>query len=83
MNWIPLSGEGELITCTMIAVKPSTYAHYKDYVVGIAQMKEGVKVLAWLNIEDIGKIKPKMKVKLSVVKREPEGFLTYEFTPVE
>ena len=83
MDWVPLSGEGELVTCTMIAVKPSTYAHYKDYIVGIAQMKEGVRVLAWLNVDDPGKIKPRMKVKLSVVKREPEGFLTYEFTPAE
>ncbi|MGP3667352.1 MAG: Zn-ribbon domain-containing OB-fold protein [Candidatus Bathyarchaeota archaeon] len=83
MDWIPLSGEGELVTCTMISVKPSTFAHYKDYIVGIARMKEGVKVLAWLNIDDPRKIKPKMKVKLSVVKRTPEGLLTYEFSPAE
>ncbi|MGQ9624162.1 MAG: Zn-ribbon domain-containing OB-fold protein [Candidatus Bathycorpusculaceae bacterium] len=83
MDWIPLSGEGELLTCTMIFVKPPTYAHYKDYVVGIARMKEGVKVLAWLNIDDPRKIKPKMKVRLVTAKREPEGVITYEFTPLE
>jgi hypothetical protein len=82
MDWIPLSGEGELLTCTMIFVKPSTYAHYKDYIVGIAQMKEGIKVLAWLNVDDPKKIKPKMKVQLKTVKREPEGFITYEFSPI-
>jgi len=82
MDWIPLSGEGELLTCTMIFVKPSTYAHYPDYVVGIAQMKEGVRVLAWLKIDDPLKIKPKMKVRLTTAKREPEGFITYEFVPI-
>jgi uncharacterized OB-fold protein len=82
MDWIPLSGEGELLTCTMIVVKPSTYAHYDNYIVGIAQMKEGVKVLAWLKIDDSKKIKPKMKVRLTTVRREPEGFITYEFVPI-
>jgi uncharacterized OB-fold protein len=81
MDWIPLSGEGELLTCTVIFVKPSTYTHYKDYVVGIAKMNEGVRVLAWLKIDDPTKIKPKMKVRLTTVKREPEGFITYEFIP--
>jgi uncharacterized OB-fold protein len=81
MDWVPLSGEGELQTCTMIVVKPSTYAHYDNYVVGIAQMREGVKILAWLKIDDPMKIKPKMKVHLTTVKREPEGFITYQFHP--
>lgn len=82
MEWIPLSGEGELLTCTMITVKPSTFAHYDNYIVGIAQMKEGVRVLAWLQIDDPRKIKPKMKVRLTTVRREPEHFITYEFAPM-
>jgi uncharacterized OB-fold protein len=81
MSWVPLSGEGELITCTMIMVRPTTYAHYDPYIVGIGQMKEGVRVLAWLNIDDPQKIKPKMKVRLTTVKREPEGFISYQFLP--
>ena len=82
MDWIPLSGEGELLTCTVIFVKPPTFAHNRDYVVGISQMKEGVRVLAWLRIDDPKKIKPKMKVQLKTVKREPEGLITYEFIPL-
>jgi uncharacterized OB-fold protein len=82
MDWIQLNGEGELLTCTMIVVKPSTYTHYNNYIVGIAEMKEGVKVLAWLKIDDPKKIKPKMKVRLKTAKREPEGFITYEFVPI-
>ncbi|UCB60162.1 MAG: Zn-ribbon domain-containing OB-fold protein [Candidatus Bathyarchaeota archaeon] len=82
VRWIPLNGEGELLTCTMILVKPPTYAHHDNYIVGIAKMKEGVRVLAWLKIDDPKKIKPKMKVRLETVKREPEQFITYEFTPI-
>lgn len=81
MKWVDVGGEGELLTCTMIVIKPSTYSHYDNYVVGIAEMEEGVRVLAWLRIDDPGKIKPRMKVQLKTVKREPEGFLTYEFVP--
>lgn len=81
MDWVPLSGEGELLTCTVIFVKPSTYNHYDDYVVGIGQMREGVRVLAWINIDDPKKIKPRMKVQLRTTRREPEGFITYEFVP--
>ncbi|MEM0357073.1 MAG: Zn-ribbon domain-containing OB-fold protein [Candidatus Bathyarchaeia archaeon] len=83
MEWIELSGEGELLTYTVISVKPPTFAHYKDYIVGIAQMKEGVRVLAWLDINDPKKVKPRMKVRLKTVKREPEGIITYHFVPVE
>ena len=81
MNWIPLKGEGKLLTCTMIIVKPSTFTHYDNYIVGIAEMEEGVRVLAWLRIDDPKKIKPKMKVRLTTVRRKPEGFITYEFVP--
>jgi uncharacterized OB-fold protein len=83
MEWVELSGEGELITCTMIFVKPPTFAHYKDYIVGIAEMKEGVKVLAWLAVDDPKKVKPRMKVRLTTTKREPEGVITYHFVPIE
>lgn len=83
MDWVELSGEGELLTCTMIFVKPPTFAHYKDYIVGIARMKEDVKVLAWLDVDDPQKVKPKMKVRLKTVKREPEGVVTYHLVPLE
>jgi hypothetical protein len=46
-------------------------------------MKEGVKVLAWLKVDDPRKITPKMKVRLTTARREPEGIITYEFTPLE
>lgn len=83
MEWVELSGEGELLTCTVISVKPPTFAHHKDYVVGIAQMKEGVRILAWLDIDDPKKVKPRMKVRLETVRRKPEGIITYHLAPIE
>jgi uncharacterized OB-fold protein len=81
VNWIPLDPEGELLTYTVIYVKPPSFAHYKDYVVGVAQLKEGIRVLAWVNIDDPKKIKPNMKVYLTTTRREPEGYITYELVP--
>ncbi|NHV96684.1 MAG: Zn-ribbon domain-containing OB-fold protein [Thaumarchaeota archaeon] len=80
VNWMPLDPEGQLLTYTVIRVKPSSFAHYKDYVVGIAQLKEGIRVLAWVNVDDPEKIKPNMKVYLTTARREPEGYITYELT---
>ncbi len=39
--------------------------------------------MAWLRVDDSRKVRVGMKVKLQVVKREPEGYLTYEFIPAE
>ncbi len=80
IEWIELSGSGELLTYTVINVKPQSFSHYPDYAVGIARMPQGVNVLAWID-GDIKGIKVGMKVKLEVKKREPEGYLTYWIKP--
>lgn len=81
IEFLKLSGEAELETYTVINIKPSTFTHYKDYVVAIGKLKEGVKALAWLEVDDPSKIRIGMKLKLEVVKREPEGVYTYAFKP--
>jgi Predicted nucleic-acid-binding protein containing a Zn-ribbon len=83
MDWVEVSGEGELLTYTVINTKPLTFSHYPDYVVAIARMKEGFNVLAWLRIDDPRKVRVGMRVRLQIARREPEGYLTYEFVPIE
>ncbi|MCY0860090.1 MAG: Zn-ribbon domain-containing OB-fold protein [Sulfolobaceae archaeon] len=78
LEWVEMPTEGELITYTVINVKPPSFSHYGDYIVGIARMSNGVNVLAWVNAKEV---KVGMKVKLRVTRREPEGYLTYEFIP--
>jgi len=82
IEWVVLDGEGQLLTYTQVFVKPSSFAHHKDYVVGIAQLKEGVRVLAWVNVDDLKKLKAGMKVRLTTTIREKDGVLTYELIPV-
>ncbi len=83
MEWVELSREGELITFTVINIKPASFAHYPDYTVGIARLKEGINITAWVRETDPKKLRIGMKVRVEVVKREPEGYLTYEIVPAE
>jgi len=76
LEWVELKGEGELLTYTKIVNKPASFAHYSDYIVAIARMDEGFNVLCWL-AGSLEEIKPGMRVKLVVKKREPEGFFSY------
>ncbi|MDP8003553.1 MAG: Zn-ribbon domain-containing OB-fold protein [Caldisphaera sp.] len=82
VEWIELPKEGELLTYTIITTKPFSFSHYNDYTVGIAKLSNGVQVLAWVRETDPKKLRVGMKVKLEIVKRKPEGYLTYEFVPV-
>ena len=83
VEWVELPREGELVTYTVIATKPYSFGHYPDYIVGIARLPNGVQVLAWVREKDPKKLRVGMKVRLEVVRREPEGYLTYELVPVE
>ena len=83
VEWIELPREGELVAYTIIHTKPYTFSHYNNYTIGIARLTNGVQVLAWLRETDPGKIKIGMKVRVEIVKREPEGYITYELVPTQ
>ena len=82
VEWIELPREGTLLTFTVINVKPFSFSHYEDYVVGVGKLENGVNVLAWVR-GDPRKLRRGMKDRLEVVKREPEGYITYEWVPLE
>ncbi|MCE4624300.1 MAG: Zn-ribbon domain-containing OB-fold protein [Desulfurococcales archaeon] len=83
IEWVELPKEGELLTWTVIYTKPYSFGHYPDYTVGIARLTNGVQVLAWVRETDPKKLRAGMKVKIEIVKRQPENYLTYEIVPVE
>ena len=82
VEWVELPKEGELLTFTVINTKPYSFGHYEDYIVGIAKLVNGVQILAWVREKDPSKLKVGMKVRLEVVRRQPENYLTYELVPV-
>jgi uncharacterized OB-fold protein len=78
VEWVDLQGEGEIETFTHIVVRPTSFANHGTYTVAVAKMKEGVKVLAWLEGSKLGDVKVGARVKL-VGKVTDEG-PTYAFT---
>ena len=82
MEWIELSGEGEIETFTHVIVKPASFQDEPPYTVAIARLKEGVRALAWLTGVKKKNVKVGMKVRL-MAKVTPEGRLTYEFKPIQ
>ncbi len=73
MDWIDLTEqEGEVETFTHVVVRPTSFAEHETYTVAVANLKQGVKVLAWLTGVKLGQAKVGMKVKL-VGRPSPEG----------
>ena len=82
LEWVEPSNEAEVETFTHIVVRPTTFLQNKPYTVAIGKLKEGVRVLAWLNGLKLSEIKIGMKVKL-VARVTPEGNAIYEFVPFD
>ncbi|MCS7095058.1 MAG: Zn-ribbon domain-containing OB-fold protein [Thaumarchaeota archaeon] len=81
IEWKKVEGEGTLLTYTKIFVKPTSFMHYDDYIIGIARMKEGFNVLAWVRAGDVSELKIGMPVKLEVERRQLDSYLTYVLVP--
>ncbi|MGC8972921.1 MAG: Zn-ribbon domain-containing OB-fold protein [Thermoproteus sp.] len=80
MEWREVSREGELVTWTVINVKPASFAHNKDYVVGIVRMPDGFNITAWVDA-DPSALRPGMRLRLVVGRRPGENYITYWFKP--
>lgn len=71
VGWIELSGKGKLITFTTIYSAPSGFENIAPYTIGVIDLNEGGRLLAWvegLKEEDL-KIGMEMKVE---IKKEGE-----------
>jgi uncharacterized OB-fold protein len=80
VDWVKLDGEGEVETFTEIVVKPASFSKESPYIVAIARLKEGVKVLAWLTGVEREDVKVGLKVRI-VTKAASDGRVSYGFVP--
>lgn len=78
MDWLPLSGEGTVVTFTLATLKPQGFTHYTDpYTIAVAETPEGVKVLGWLE----GTEPPKVGMAVKITSRvQPDGFPVIAFS---
>ena len=82
IDWIQLSGDGELLTYTINKVPPPTFADFPEYIIAIVKLKEGPRLMTWLTDINAEEVKIGMKLKAEP-KETPDGRLTYEFKPVK
>lgn len=81
VKWIELDGEGKIDTFTQVVIKPLSFSRESSYIVAIATLKEGVKVLAWLSGVEREDVKVGMDVRLAA-KVSSDGRAIYEFIPI-
>jgi len=80
MEWTKLTGKGQIVTFTQVIVKPASFSQEPPYIVAVAELIEGVKVLAWLSGIEKENVKIGMKVKLEAKVVSAEK-IAYEFVP--
>ena len=78
VEWTPLDGEAELLTYTHVIVRPASFMQQETYTVGVARLKEGVNVLAWVTGIRRSDIKIGMKLKL-IATKTLDGKPSYNF----
>jgi hypothetical protein len=65
LGWVPASGDGELVTFSVIRRAPSAaHKHRVPYVIGIVKLPEGPQMMASIVDVDIDALIPGMAVRL-------------------
>ncbi len=83
MEWVEVSRRGRLLAYAVVNVKPESYQSYDDYVVGVAEMENGFRVLAWIKCSDLRELRRGMEIEVKVSKREKDNAASYEIIPVK
>lgn len=82
MTWFKIDDEGVLLTYTQINVKPPSFSNYEDYIIGIAQFQDDIKIAARVVTDGLKSLKTGMRVKLIVTKDTLNDNLVYVFKPI-
>ncbi|WP_455393330.1 Zn-ribbon domain-containing OB-fold protein [[Eubacterium] cellulosolvens] len=65
MEWLDFSGKGKLLTYTTIHAAPTGFQEKAPYTIGVVDLAEGGRLLAW--IEDPPEDESKLKLGLDVL----------------
>jgi uncharacterized OB-fold protein len=78
-TWVDLGREAKLVTFTHVQITPASFADKDPYIIAIGELKDGPKVLAWLEGVKLESAKPGMALR--VESREEGGGQYYVFVP--
>ena len=74
MEWVKLSQKGLLETYTCVQVKPQGFTHYEPYIIAIARVPEGVRVMGWVENMKLEDLKVGLQLNIGT-KTLPDGHL--------
>lgn len=80
MGWVDLDKEAELLTFTYVQVTPTSFVDHDPYVVAIGRLRDGIKVLAWLEGAEPAKLKPGARLWIET-RKDAQGVPYYVFVP--
>jgi uncharacterized OB-fold protein len=81
LTWVDLGREATLVTYTRVQIPPASFAGSDPYTIAIGELKDGLKVLAWLEGVEPGRPKPGMQIRLEA-RTSKEGNPYYVFVPL-
>jgi uncharacterized OB-fold protein len=79
-TWVDMGRDATLVTFTYVQITPASFADNDPYIIAIAEMAGGPKVLAWLEGVEPEKARPGMKLKVEG-RASKEGSPYYVFVP--
>ena len=79
-SWVALGREATLVTYTRVQIAPASFAGTDPYMIAIGELKDGLKVLAWLQGVEPAKARPGMRIRLEA-RTSDEGNPYYVFVP--
>lgn len=63
-SWVDVGREATLVTFTYVQITPASFADNDPYIIAIGELKDGLKVLAWLEGVQPEAAKPGMKLRV-------------------
>jgi uncharacterized OB-fold protein len=80
MEWVELDGRGEVVAFTHVIARPTSFQERPPYTIVIANLVDGIKILAWIEGSEMTEIEVGMKVQLKAGRTE-DGDPSYWFVP--
>lgn len=71
MEWVESKGEGTLLSYTTIHAAPTGFQDYAPYTIGLLELEEGGRLIAWL--EGLQESDIEIGMKLKAVPKKLEG----------
>lgn len=79
-SWVEIGRDAKLVTFTHVRTTPASFAGSGPYIIAIGELKDGLKVLAWLEGTAPEKVKPGMSLRVEA-RTSTEGNPYYVFVP--